>query len=189
MVRQRGDGDCGVAALAILAEVPYEDAYVAVAAIDPKRRGKSGLFNRQLIAAAAELGIDLAPTRRYELDDDEGILRVRWNDPKRGGLGGHFVAVKAGVIYCPSDGNPIAWSEYLERFQARPCSLLKVTALAWGTPSRGSNASASKKSSSTPAGTSRGRRESSASRTRTCSTGSMRPVSCAPRSRLRRVAW
>lgn len=128
MVRQRADGDCGVAALAILAEVPYEDAYVAVAAVDPEKRGKSGLFNRQVIAAARELGLALLSTRAFDLDDDEGILRVRFDQPKPGCEAGHFVAVKSGLICCPSDGNPVGWREYLERFAARPCSLLKVTA-------------------------------------------------------------
>lgn len=126
MVRQRADGDCGVAALAILAEVPYEDAYVAVARVDPEKRGKSGLFNRQVVAAARELGLTLSPTRAFDLDDDEGILRVRFEKPKPGTEAGHYVAVKASLICCPSDGNPVAWREYLERFQARACTLLRV---------------------------------------------------------------
>jgi hypothetical protein len=125
-IRQRADGDCGVASLAQLAEVAYEDAYVAVAAVDPQHRGKKGLYGRELVAAAAHLELTLEPRRRYDLDEEEGILRVRWNDPRRGDPGGHYVAVKGGFIICPSDGNPVPWRDYLKRFTARPCTLLAV---------------------------------------------------------------
>jgi ABC-type bacteriocin/lantibiotic exporter with double-glycine peptidase domain len=126
-VRQRADRDCGVAALATIAEIPYEDAYFAVGTVDPHCRGKSGLHNRELVAAAAQLGITLQPTRRYDLDDEDGILRIRWNGRKgRKNRGGHFVAIRDGIVLCPADGFPMRWAEYLERNQGRPCSLLRV---------------------------------------------------------------
>lgn len=128
VIRQRGDADCGCAALAIVAQITYEDCYVAVSAVDKRYRGKNGLHNRDVIAAARKLGLSLKPTRRFDLDDDEGVLRVRWNDPKRR-RGGHFVAVTTGgFISCPSDGMPLPWRDYMERWGARPGTLLKVSA-------------------------------------------------------------
>ena len=43
VIRQRADGDCGIAALAMCAEIAYEDAYVAVVQIDPACRGSRSL--------------------------------------------------------------------------------------------------------------------------------------------------
>lgn len=125
IVRQRGDEDCGVAALSIIARVSYEDAYVAVAQIDKRHRGTKGLHNREVIAAARKLGVRLTPTRAYNLDAAEGVLRIRWNDPNRA-PGGHFVAVRAATISCPSDGMPLPWEDYLQRWNARPATLLRV---------------------------------------------------------------
>lgn len=127
IIKQRAVGDCGVAALAMYAEMSYEDAYVAFSKVEKWRRGKSGTYGREVIAAAKELGLTLTPTRKYDLDDDEGILRVRWND--KPGDGGHWVAVRKGLIFCPSDGasGVLEWRDYLERYNGRPCTLLKGT--------------------------------------------------------------
>jgi ABC-type bacteriocin/lantibiotic exporter with double-glycine peptidase domain len=128
-LRERGSLDCGVCALGLLAEISYEDAYVAVARIDPTHRGKSGLHNSELVRAAALLGLTLTPTRAFDLDDDDGILRVRWRGAKeKTHRGGHFVAVRNGFILCPSDGMPMRWREYLEQNTGRACTLLQVSA-------------------------------------------------------------
>jgi hypothetical protein len=123
VVRQRADADCGCGALANLTGESYEDCYVAVAAIDRRHRGKNGLHNREVIAAARLMGMDLIPTRRYDLDEDEGILRVRWNDPKKR-KGGHFVAIVNAKVRCPS-GEERDWRDYLELYGARAGTLLK----------------------------------------------------------------
>jgi hypothetical protein len=123
VVRQRADGDCGVAALGAYSGEAYEDAYVAVAAVDRKYRGKNGLHNHQLVAAAKLMDIVLEPTRRFDLDEDEGVLRIRWNDPRKR-RGGHFVAVVNGFIRCPS-GEERGWREYLDIYGGRACTLLK----------------------------------------------------------------
>lgn len=126
LVRQRGDRDCGVAALASLAGITYEDAYVAVAAIDPVTRGKGGLHNYQVVAVAERLGLTLEPTRAFDLDEDDGILRLRWNGRKgKRNVGGHFIAVRDGFALCPSDGVPLPWREYLEQNDGRAGTLLK----------------------------------------------------------------
>ena len=129
VVRQRADGDCACAALSNLTAESYEDVYVETAAVDPKYRGKNGLWNHQVVAIAARLGVILIPTRRYDLDEDAGILRVRWNGAR--GVtspGGHFIAIREGIVFCPAMSAPMAWKAYLEQFDARPCTLLKEIA-------------------------------------------------------------
>jgi hypothetical protein len=129
VVRQRGDADCGVAALANLTGQAYEDVYVEAARVDTKHRGKNGLWNYQVRAIAARLGVSLAATRTYDLDDDAGILRVRWRGARAAtSPGGHFVAVREGVIFCPASHSPLPWREYLALNGGRPCTLLKETA-------------------------------------------------------------
>jgi hypothetical protein len=124
IVRQRGDADCGCAALSTYLEEPYEDCYLAVSKVDKRHRGKNGLHNREVIAAAKLMGVTLVPTRSFDLDEDEGILRVRWNDKKKR-KGGHFVCVIGSRICCPSDGVPVDWKVYLQRNNARLGTLLK----------------------------------------------------------------
>ncbi len=125
IIAQRRAQDCGVAALAQFAEIRYEDAYVAVAKVDSKYRGGRGLLNREIVAAAKHLGITLTPTRKFDLDDDEGVLGVKFNGAKFKNDAGHFVSVKDGQIYCPEDQIVYRWRDYLERWDARPCTLLK----------------------------------------------------------------
>lgn len=126
LIRQRAHGDCGVAALAMAAEVSYEDAYVAVTQVPGdlthRLRGKSGLCNRDVMQAAARLGVTLSPTRRYDLDVDEGVLRVRGPGYAEGG---HFVAVKHGLVLCSIAQEVLPWQDYLDRYKGRPCTLLK----------------------------------------------------------------
>lgn len=124
VVRQRGDADCACGSLATYLGESYEDCYLAIAKVDARHRGKNGLHNRELIAAAKLMGVELAPTRTFDLDEDEGVLRVRWNDPKKR-IGGHFVSVVDGRIGCPSDGVAVPWREYLQRTNGRACSLLR----------------------------------------------------------------
>jgi len=127
VVRQRGDADCGCGALSTYLGETYEDTYLAIARIDARHRGKNGLHNHELIAAAKLMGVKLHQTRRYDLDEDEGVLRVRWNDPTKR-RGGHFVAIVDGRIGCPSDGVAVPWREYLERNNGRACTLLREIA-------------------------------------------------------------
>jgi hypothetical protein len=128
-VRQRGDADCGVAALANLTGLAYEDVYVDAAKVDTKYRGKNGLYNYQVVKIAARLGVTLLTTRTYDLDEDAGILRVRWSGAKAvSSPGGHFCAVRDGIVFCPASPAPMAWRQYLDLNFGRACSLLKEIA-------------------------------------------------------------
>jgi len=125
VVRQRGDGDCACGALSTYLGASYRATFKAIARVDTRHHGTNGLHNREVIAAAKALGVRLQPTRRYDLNADEGVLRVRWNDPQKR-RGGHFVALVDGRICCPAGGNAEPWRDYLARLGGRPCSLLKT---------------------------------------------------------------
>lgn len=120
-VLQRTRNDCGVASLGIWL------ADLAARQVDPGMRGQHGLYSRELIAAARCFGIVLVPVRRFNLDRDEGILRIRWNrgERRRRSPDGHFVAVIAGAIHCPAEAVVKPWREYLADYDARAATLLR----------------------------------------------------------------
>lgn len=126
-VRQKASGDCGVASLACLIDATYEDVYVAVTRVPGdltrRLRGRSGLYNRHLVAAAKLLGVTLAPTRRFDLDHDNGVLRVRWAQTAPTD---HFVCVRNGLVLCPTYSEVVDWADYLRANRARPLTLLKL---------------------------------------------------------------
>lgn len=128
IIRQRADGDCGVAALAMFAAIAYEDVYAVMTRID-RRGGKSSLNNADIVKAAKLLGIRLEPTRVFDPEIDDGVLRVRWQG-RRGqkNPGGHFVALKYGLIFCPTDAAAFEWRDYLARYEGRACTLLRGVA-------------------------------------------------------------
>jgi hypothetical protein len=125
LIRQKTDGDCGIAALVLLTEQPYDRAAAAVAAVIEATRNvdRDGLLNRHVLAAAEALGAPLTPQRVFDLDRDEGILRLYL---KHGSSpSGHFVAVRRGLILCPTDGMPSDWRHYQVRFEVRFGTLLR----------------------------------------------------------------
>lgn len=126
LIPQRAAGDCGTAALATLlsASIGYEDVYVAAAAVERLKRGRAGLRNRELVAVARKLGVELAPTKAFNLDADVGVLRVYAAHTNRGG---HWVAVRYGLIWDPApDGYAAPWREYASRHGARFGTLLRA---------------------------------------------------------------
>jgi len=125
IVRQRSGGDCAIAVLATLAGVSYEAAGNAAAKIERARKGTAGLYNREVVAIAKQLGVALQPTRDYDLELDAGVLRVRWEEATEH-RGGHFVALSAGLILCPREGVARPWREYLAVHRARTCTLLRT---------------------------------------------------------------
>ena len=129
VVRQRSDGDCGICSLSSYAGIPYEDVYVAASKVDKRHRGKNGLWNYEVVAIARRLGLRLRPTTRFTLDTDAGVLRVYFTGPKaETSPGGHFVAVRHGLIGCPGDGGELPWRAWLTANQAYPRTLLKEIA-------------------------------------------------------------
>lgn len=126
LIQQRASGDCGVAALATLlsAVCGYEDVFLAAAAVERVKRGRAGLRNRELVAIARRLGLELTPTKAFNLDGDAGVLRIYANHTNRGG---HWVAVRYGLIWDPApDGYAAPWREYAARHGARFGALLRA---------------------------------------------------------------
>ncbi len=118
LVRQRDAKaqDFGIAALATLLgpAVRYEDVSSAAAVIEPVYRGLSGLHNPELIAIAQHLGVTLVQKRRFDLDRDEGVLRVYGSHTK---TRGHWVAIRYGRVWdpCPKQGCAAPWRTYVAR--------------------------------------------------------------------------
>ena len=129
LLRQRTSGDCGVVALAFYTERSYDDSVGAVRTVVPDRDiARDGLLNAHVVQAAAHLGLPLQPTRRFCFDSDEGVLRIRFTpDGLAAGRprSGHFVALRRGLIFCPTDGLARDWRRYLDLVHATPGTLLK----------------------------------------------------------------
>ena len=126
LVMQRANGDCGLAALGTLLELPYEDVYIASAQVDRKTRGKNGIHMAALMAVAKRLGVLLRLKRTASLDDDEGLLVVNWQPPHKHPFMAHLVALGHGVIVDPADGIILPADEYLTKYRATAGSLLEL---------------------------------------------------------------
>lgn len=125
VVRTRSHRDCGIACVAMIAGLSYEQ--VAAAARAEDWRGNAGLHNRQVLAIAALVGLRLTPVRRYSLVTARGILRIRWTCARAQlAPGGHFVVVDCGLVVCPSSGETRSVRSFLDQYQPRLCTLLRA---------------------------------------------------------------
>lgn len=118
-VGQRDAGDCGVAALAMLLDVPYETALRACHSA-PGVRLERGTSARQLVRAGRDLGADVRRVRagHYHLRRCCGVLGVDLPDGR-----GHWVYVCGGVVYDP-DGGVWGVGEFLATHDGRAADLL-----------------------------------------------------------------
>jgi ABC-type bacteriocin/lantibiotic exporter with double-glycine peptidase domain len=128
LVTQRANGDCGIAALATLLDLSWDDVYVAAATIDKSCRGKSGLIIKDMIGIAGVLGVKLQRKRGpARFDEDEGVLYVNWTRKQpKGGFTAHYVVLGNGVIVDPADGVISDPEEYLDLHQGKAGTLLEV---------------------------------------------------------------
>jgi hypothetical protein len=125
VVKQRHDWDCGAAALASLSGLPYRQIIAMTDVIDYKHQG---LYNRELVDVARQIGLHLVPTRSFDLQSDGGILRLRWKERSARGKAspeGHFTVLCDGMIGDPHDGSVTPWREYVLRHGARFGTLLE----------------------------------------------------------------
>ena len=120
VVVQRTDMDCGVACLAMICGVLYENALCAVAQIQPDVCVK-GLYQHQMIRAAKILGVTMRAQRRYDLENDTGILCVSTKKWKHD----HLVVIKGGLIV-DTDGTIWDSDVYMSANKAKLGSLLVV---------------------------------------------------------------
>lgn len=122
VIRQRKSWDCGIAALAMLLDVPYGDVSAVVRRIveQPKRKG---LLLYHLEAVSRELGYPLRRIYRKQdyLENATGILGLNGGQMDKHG---HWVVIKGGSIVDPDGGEVWNGLDYLKRFKARPATLL-----------------------------------------------------------------
>jgi hypothetical protein len=123
VVAQRADGDCGLAALATLLGMAYEDVYVAARAIDPPSRCKRGMYLKDVQSVARRLGVGLRVKRRPDLEEDEGVLSVLWNAKRR--FRGHYVVLWKGLVIDPAGPQVLPWEEWFGLNDGRPGWLLE----------------------------------------------------------------
>jgi hypothetical protein len=122
-------GDCAVCALATFAELSYEDVYLHAATIDRARRGKCGATWQDIGRMAEALGFAPRLNTEPSLEDDSGVLAIRW---KRGSkhyqkpFREHLVAIDYGVIADPADGAILLAGEYLTRYRAAAGTLMEL---------------------------------------------------------------
>lgn len=119
IIPQRKTMDCGVACLAMILRLAYEDVYVAVCQVD-RKASRHGLAIHEIQSVAKLCGVNLERRRVYDLESDEGILSVRarpdfW----------HFVVLCNGAIVDPDAGRIFFDADdYLTEHSARACTLL-----------------------------------------------------------------
>jgi ABC-type bacteriocin/lantibiotic exporter with double-glycine peptidase domain len=119
MVPQRHKTDCGVCTLAMLCEVSYEEALLA---IGQKRVITKGVQLRAVRDAAKKLGRRLVLKRGFDLDTDTGILGIvseTWDFE-------HLVILKDGMIIDAQDQTVWEHDDYMEAHHAKAVSLLAL---------------------------------------------------------------
>lgn len=116
VVRQDGElPDCAVASLAMLCGVSYGEALAAFPR--PQRVVRAGAYLTEIQSAAKVLGVTTKIRKRFDLDEDTGILHVSGKDE-------HLVFLWAGRII---EGNGECWLSslsYLTTYGYDPRSLV-----------------------------------------------------------------
>jgi len=116
--------DCGVACLAMICGVSYEAALIAVAKIVPDICTDGIYANRQLKAAAKDLGFKLRVTRRIDWEQDTGILNVVLETREHD----HLVVLREGLVI-ETDGTLWEPDVFLRHNNGRPGTLLVAESL------------------------------------------------------------
>lgn len=117
LVAQRHPADCGVACLAMMLSVSYEDALLALGGEVPKVL-RRGVWFTELQRAAAKFGVKLKIKARWDAEDDEGIAQVRFRDGDH-----HVVLLRHGLLF-ETDLSVWEPDDYWRAKKAEPGSLL-----------------------------------------------------------------
>jgi hypothetical protein len=88
--------DCAIWALHTLLHIPYDQVQLMVAKVD-KKAGGQGLTWTQVKNVAKKLGTSLTMHRKYELDEDTGILGVTFIEDKPPVY--HAVVLSGGKVF------------------------------------------------------------------------------------------
>lgn len=117
-VVQRHDGDCGIAALAMFLNTSYEAVLVIASRIAPKVL-KGGLFGTQMALIAQEFGRDVMVKAAVDLEEDTGLLMVRYPDDSE-----HVVFLINGLVFEPTGGRVWEAETYISSFRIKTMSII-----------------------------------------------------------------
>jgi len=120
VIPQRYGGDCGVACLAMLLGVSYENALVAAAQVAPNVC-ITGIWIKHMQTAALLLGYKLRRHRRFDIETDTGILVTNTKRPKQYPV--HVVVLREGLVI-ETDGCLWEAELYMKQHQATAGPLL-----------------------------------------------------------------
>jgi hypothetical protein len=120
MIPQRHVADCSVSCLAMFLGITYEDALLAYGGDVPNIL-RGGVWLSQIQRAAAKLGTPLKITRRWDVEEDEGIVHVRFKSGY-----GHVLVLRSGLFFNTMFD---VWepSDYLKANRATVGPLLMLT--------------------------------------------------------------
>lgn len=121
-IRQHAKSDCGVACLAMIAGVSYEEALLAVG---KKKVLKGGMDIKTLKQAAKRLGATLKLHRSVDIEEDCGILAVRSDKWPMD----HVVILFHGIVLDGDDRTIWEADTYLKAHSARILSLLTLESI------------------------------------------------------------
>jgi hypothetical protein len=122
-ILQETNADCGIASLATFLRKPYKDVFSATARIAPDAH-KKGLWMTQAVKIAAALGRKLRLVARFDRATSTGVLDVHIpRNKKNRKLWGpkavdHFVVLREGLIWDPSDGTVWHAEDYRKQYKA-----------------------------------------------------------------------
>lgn len=126
IIVQKSLGDCGVAALAMISRIPYQQVYQAASKVEPDVLEK-GLHRTELVETARALGFRTKVLRKFDPEEHEGVISlVRAENHRKNG--GHYVVLWNGAVVDPSNGLVWPYEEYLKSVSERfhPVALLVV---------------------------------------------------------------
>lgn len=123
-VTKRHEGDCGVAALACLLRLPYEEVLVAAVQVVPLVLTR-GLDTDEFIKIAAKFGVVLDEKTGEDIDyrTATGILGAKLRHNQAGDE--HAAVLSCGLVYDPEDGKVWKVKDYLKAYDATEIDLLE----------------------------------------------------------------
>mgnify|MGYP001599214933 CR=1 FL=1 len=112
VIIQKSTGDCGIAALAMILRLPYQQVCQVALTLDKQALNK-GLHRTELVRIAEQLGYLTKFLRTFDPEEDEGIICLVPSTNRRGS-GGHYVMLFNGCIVNPADGLVWPYEEYMK---------------------------------------------------------------------------
>lgn len=124
VIAQRLSWDCGVASIAMLLDIPYNDVRDVVnERIDDPLLKKRGLILRQVeeVLGYFKFKSKRVYAKEGYLDGATGILGLLGGTMDKCG---HWVVIKDGMILDPSDGAAHTPEEYMAENKCRACTMV-----------------------------------------------------------------